>query len=242
MASVIVLCLIYLNTNAQQLYVGVGGGMNTSYLRNSKIGFYDKNESRKWKYYLGGSAQTYIGVVPLKGNISPVFEFQAAYLYRRFAQTNRGTILFDNPPDEVDAWTSWDKKSNDISFTFKAGLKYKGLIFLTGPVVEKFLKGAIHYQSGAAGFPTENHSYGIGNIYPDNLKLRTYWSFEIGYKMKLSKGFVMYPNIAYVLGIKPMNNIDTSAGWRSGYLNHFSLSINFEYWLTLKKKINETKK
>lgn len=227
----------------QQVYFGVNAAANTSYLRNSKYSYFSNEQSRKWLYYPGAEAGIVIGVIPLKYKVSPVFEFTTTYLYRKFGQKFSGYIESGTPPTQLNYNVSGVKKSHDIAFAFLVGVKYKGLRFVTGPVIEKFLKGSINIIEDYGTYPTVYYNFGIGPAYDDYLNLRYYWQFKFSYNLSLKKGFEIAPFLSYVIGFRTQNWIDTgSSGWFGGFLNHVCLGIRGEYLLTLKKKRNDFEK
>lgn len=234
-----ILLLLCVTTNAQEVYFGVGGESNLSYLQNKKFSFFgDEETSRKWKYYAGGGTSFAIGIIPLDTRVSPVFEFKTEYLYRRFGQEFRGSRKIANPPYSINYFVSARKKSHDITYSFLIGVKYKELVFTTGLVIEKFLKGSIDNQTKWGNSPSEDESFELGRALDDYLHLRYYWNFRLGYQFAIVKGFCLTPSLTYTKGFKTLNVFDTLSGHFWGYLNHASIGLRMEYSIKLKHKKN----
>lgn len=230
---IFVVSLLYFQTaGAQSVYVGAFGNVNLSYLRNSNPYKYNMGYPRQRVYHLGGQAGIKLGAIPLKSDFSPVFEFSAAYTYRHFSEqyTYNG-----NDVKHFYDFLKTGKISHDAEFGFNVGLKWKGLYFLTGPIIEKFLKGSVQFNFEAANEYNSDY-YELGKGMSDYNGVRYYWNFELGYNIKVYKGLFITPNLNYVLGIKPLNTVDAGYFSTAGYLCHFSLGANISYHISLKRK------
>lgn len=234
---ILILLLTGCMAQSQQMYFGIGGAINTSYLRNSKYSFFKNEQRRIWLYYPGGEASIGVGVIPMKTKVSPLFEFNTTYLYRKFGQRFAGYVESGNPPIDVSYQITGIKQSHDIAFAFLLGVKYQGFRFSTGPVIEKFLKGSIAIKSERKNSATFYDGYKIGPAYHDYQRLRHYWQFKFSYNYLLKREFQMSPFMAYSVGFETANNIDTG-DWGSflGYLNSLNVGLRIEYVLTFKKR------
>lgn len=232
--------LLYMCGNSQHVYFAMGGGINISHLRISKeIG---RNPLRTELYNPGGEGCLAVGIVPLKTKVSPVFEFKAAYLYRKFGQKETGKYYKDSTQTNLNYSVTVVKESHDIAFSLLVGVRYKQFVFVTGPVIEKFLMKRETLAEYYEGSFNMKYTYTAGTKNYEYKKLRYYWNFRASYDFNLKKNFRLTPFADYILGISPQNQIDTGAKLFGGYLCHGTLGIRVEYCLNLKKKVDESKK
>ncbi len=241
--SPLIFCLLFLSleTMGQKIYFGVTGTANTSYLRNRKYTFFHNAEtSRKQLYYPGGQVGIRVGMIPLKKDVSPIFEFSCYYIYRKFGQEWGITRTVDSPSREMHSILNVNKNSNDFAFSFKAGVVYKGWFFLTGPSFERFLIGKVFENTNVDG--VVNHvEYTLSRTYFETRRLKFGWLFETGYTFNLPKNFSVTPFVNYGL-IKYNNILDTSFGWVTGHLSYASLGVTIGYSLNLKKRKDGVKR
>jgi hypothetical protein len=227
--------VFYLIGSAQHIYFAAGGGVNISYYRISKEFVGGGVRGIYGLPYPGGEASLAIGVTPLKTKISPVFEFKATYLYRKFGQKRSGSL--GNDSTAYNYTVKAVKESQDIAFSLLFGIRYKQFVFVTGPVIEKFIKSRVtvnqHYEPNLP----YSYTYSAGPANDDHQHLRYYWAFRASYGFRMKKNLRITPFAETTIGIKTINRLDAeSGGWFQGYVCYSTLGVRIEYAVNLKRK------